>query len=146
MAAGIWSRTLPGISDLRRFWHVRPWQYDPSAYTIEELVAFHENLPMESATMVAGGEYIVSISEMLQAMTIDAIRQLGLGLGGKKLQPRDSTVEMLSRKNLQKNAGRTTKDDLIAGLKAMQRNREDGQRKPQQQQKRRKPFKQGFSI
>lgn len=97
MAAGVWSISREGVSDLQRYWHGRP-----SQFTVSELVAFHSTLPEDSATMRSTSDSVISLEGQLLCIVADSIRGLAAGLGGKKLKKDEMLSEAFSKKALQK--------------------------------------------
>lgn len=81
-----WADTREGVSDLRRYWHGRA-----DDFTTDELDAFLCTLPDDSATKKAANGWDVEMSTLLSAMTVDSIRQMAMGMGGKKM-PKDKML------------------------------------------------------
>lgn len=91
MAALAWARSVEGVSDLRRFWHGRA-----SDFTLYEITCFFETLPDNSATVKKASGFEVDVSTLLTALIVDTLRQIGTGLGGKKMKEKDLIVPSLS--------------------------------------------------
>lgn len=66
---------------MRRFWNGRAADFET-----DELVAFFHTLPDEAATRKAVLGYEVSLNTMMNALMVDAIRELHMGFAKKKLK------------------------------------------------------------
>lgn len=96
-----WAYTQEGVSDIWRF-----WGNSPDKFNIDELVAFLNTLPDESATKKKVFKHKASLDVMVFAMVFDAIRELHMALAKKKLKDKDRLFTMLSEQKIE------SKEDL----------------------------------
>lgn len=64
---------------------------------MDELIAFMDTLPDESATNRSYADSEVSLNTLINAQILDVLRQIGSGLGGKKLSKDKLLSPKLSR-------------------------------------------------
>lgn len=69
VAAAKWANSLEGISDLRRFWGIKP-----SEVTTDELSAFQHTLPSDAASSLAYSSFKAPLSEVMSARQADYMR------------------------------------------------------------------------
>lgn len=78
---------------MRRFWGVVRPEDEP----IENLIAYFNTLPQDSASYKEHGDYEVPISDVINAVTADLLRSLIMGLGKKRFSDKDSLLAKLRK-------------------------------------------------
>lgn len=108
--------TKQGISDLQRFWHGAPWDFD-----LDRLEAFYDCLPTESSTFQALAKLSVDFGSYLNAMVIDSIRALHIGMAGKKMKKDQRIASIFTEDEKKDEKGRSPA--VRAAKKAEERRR-----------------------
>lgn len=82
---------------MRRFWHGKLEDFDD-----DEILAFFDTLPENSATLLKHSDAITSTTNMLLAQIVDSIRALGVGLGGHKMRKDQMMAAKLTKEAAEK--------------------------------------------